>query len=243
MTDATEIAEMIDPVTGELIDHRRLAEQLLEQAKEQGVSLVGPGGLLAGLTKTVLETALEAELTEHLGYEHGGTPGAAVEAASPAVVALDLVGDEHVGVQVRVVEPGVDMLEACGDEPAGGDLLAAAGADAGAHHLALDEVEGLGQRGMMRLDDGGTGGLVAQRPQHRGGLGHGEDQVEAGDRRAASPALGEGDAERLTIRRVAAIAEQPSHRLGRDEVAGLMSPARASGPLPYQRPGDMPEAA
>jgi len=29
---------------------------------------------LAGLTKTVLETALEAELTEHLGYEHGGTP-------------------------------------------------------------------------------------------------------------------------------------------------------------------------
>jgi len=43
MTDATEIAEMIDPVTGELIDHRRLAEQLLEQAKEQGVSLVGSG--------------------------------------------------------------------------------------------------------------------------------------------------------------------------------------------------------
>jgi transposase-like protein len=34
--------------------------------------LVGPGGLLAGLTKTVLETALEAELTEHLGHEHGG---------------------------------------------------------------------------------------------------------------------------------------------------------------------------
>ena len=29
---------------------------------------------MAGLTKTVLETALEAELTEHLGYEHGGTP-------------------------------------------------------------------------------------------------------------------------------------------------------------------------
>ena len=34
MTDMTEIAEMIDPVTGELIDHRRLAEQLLEQANE-----------------------------------------------------------------------------------------------------------------------------------------------------------------------------------------------------------------
>ena len=32
-----------------------------------GGRLVGPGGLLTGLTKTVLETALEAEITEHLG--------------------------------------------------------------------------------------------------------------------------------------------------------------------------------
>jgi transposase-like protein len=38
------------------------------------VSLVGPGGLLNQLTKNVLETALEAELTEHLGHEHGQTP-------------------------------------------------------------------------------------------------------------------------------------------------------------------------
>lgn len=60
---------MIDPVTGEIIDQRELAEQLLAQAREQGVSLVGPGGLLAGLTKQVIETALDAEMTEHLGYE------------------------------------------------------------------------------------------------------------------------------------------------------------------------------
>lgn len=33
------------------------------------MSLVGPGGLLSGLTKTVLEAALEGEMTEHLGYE------------------------------------------------------------------------------------------------------------------------------------------------------------------------------
>ena len=31
--------------------------------------MVGPGGLLTGLTKTVLETALNEELTEHLGYD------------------------------------------------------------------------------------------------------------------------------------------------------------------------------
>jgi transposase-like protein len=41
----------------------------MERAKADGVSLVGPGGLLSGLTKTVLETALEAEMTEHVGYE------------------------------------------------------------------------------------------------------------------------------------------------------------------------------
>ncbi len=76
MSNTTELFEdqMIDPVTGEIIDQKELAERLLAQAKEQGVSLVGPGGLLAGLTKTVLETALEAELTEHLGHEHGETP-------------------------------------------------------------------------------------------------------------------------------------------------------------------------
>lgn len=65
----SQMTEMIDPVTGEIIDEQQIAEQLLAQANEQGVSLVGPGGLLAGLTKTVLETALEAEMTQHLGYE------------------------------------------------------------------------------------------------------------------------------------------------------------------------------
>ncbi|AEX76191.1 transposase [Corynebacterium diphtheriae bv. gravis] len=73
MTDMLE-DEMIDPVTGEIIDQKDLAERLLAQAKEQGVSLVGPGGLLNQLTKNVLETALNAELTEYLGHEHGETP-------------------------------------------------------------------------------------------------------------------------------------------------------------------------
>jgi len=74
VTDTTEMGEMIDPVTGEIIDQKELAERLLAQAREQGVSLVGPGGLLGQLTKNVLETALEAELTEHLGHEHGEMP-------------------------------------------------------------------------------------------------------------------------------------------------------------------------
>lgn len=74
MTDTTEMVEMIDPVTGEVINQKQLAEQMLAQAKAQGMSLVGPGGLLSGPTKQVLESALEAELTEHLGHEHGAAP-------------------------------------------------------------------------------------------------------------------------------------------------------------------------
>jgi len=61
------MSETLDPVAMEL-DQRQLAEQLLAQAKERGVELVGPNGLLNQLTKNVLETALDAEMTEHLGY-------------------------------------------------------------------------------------------------------------------------------------------------------------------------------
>jgi putative transposase len=42
---------------------------LVRQARAQGVALTGPGGLLKALTKTVLETALEEEMAEHLGYD------------------------------------------------------------------------------------------------------------------------------------------------------------------------------
>src|SRR6185312_6812589 len=45
------------------------AKELVRLAKEQGLSLTGPDGLLKALTKTVLETALNEELTEHLGYD------------------------------------------------------------------------------------------------------------------------------------------------------------------------------
>jgi len=52
-----------------------VAQELVERARTEGVELVGPGGLLTGLTKTVLETALEAELDEHLGYPKHAVEG------------------------------------------------------------------------------------------------------------------------------------------------------------------------
>ena len=43
------------------------AAELVRQARERGLSLTGPDGLLKQLTKTVIETALDEEMTEHLG--------------------------------------------------------------------------------------------------------------------------------------------------------------------------------
>jgi transposase-like protein len=46
----------------------QLIEQLADRARSQGLQLTGEGGLLARLTKTVIESALEGELDDHLGY-------------------------------------------------------------------------------------------------------------------------------------------------------------------------------
>jgi transposase-like protein len=63
------LTETLDPVANQTSDTQELAQQLLEQARTEGVELIGPDGLLNRLTKTVLETALEAEMSEHLGYD------------------------------------------------------------------------------------------------------------------------------------------------------------------------------
>jgi transposase-like protein len=55
---------------------QQAAKELVRRAREQGLSLTGPDGLLKQLTKTVLETALNEEMTEHLGYEKRDPAGA-----------------------------------------------------------------------------------------------------------------------------------------------------------------------
>jgi putative transposase len=71
MTDTIDVAaeagrqEPVEPA----IDEQGVAEQLVARAREKGIELVGPNGLLSQLTKRVLETALEAEMSDHLGYD------------------------------------------------------------------------------------------------------------------------------------------------------------------------------
>src|SRR4051794_41975964 len=58
----------------------RLAELLPEGALDDAVrglkpeELSGPGGLLSELAGRVVEAALEAEMTDHLGHPPGGVP-------------------------------------------------------------------------------------------------------------------------------------------------------------------------
>jgi transposase-like protein len=54
---------------------RSFAEQLVAQARADGVDLVGPGGLLADLTKRVLEAGLEVEMEDHVGYPKHAVEG------------------------------------------------------------------------------------------------------------------------------------------------------------------------
>jgi putative transposase len=78
------------------------AAELVRLAREQGLSLTGPDGLLKQLTKTVLETALGEEMTEHLGYEKhdpaGGGTGNIRNGSRPKTVLTEHTGRVQIDV-------------------------------------------------------------------------------------------------------------------------------------------------
>jgi transposase-like protein len=62
------MTDTIEPMATQF-DQQQLAKELVERARADGVELVGPDGMLTGLTKSVVETALEEEMSDHLGYD------------------------------------------------------------------------------------------------------------------------------------------------------------------------------
>jgi len=66
---------------GSLPDGGRLSDEVIDEllaGASTEEEIVGPGGLLAQLTKRLVERAMEVELTDHLGYEsHQEPPGGA----------------------------------------------------------------------------------------------------------------------------------------------------------------------
>ena len=76
MTDENEgVARGADVV--EELKASGALDALFDKIDAGEVELTGEGGLIPGLIKAVLERGLQAELTDHLGYEKGD-PGAAL---------------------------------------------------------------------------------------------------------------------------------------------------------------------
>src|SRR3712207_3956306 len=68
-------SDAVSPVKSEKAAGRQLSPEqaaaaaMVAEARQRGLELTGPGGLLKLFTKNVLETALGEELTEHIGHE------------------------------------------------------------------------------------------------------------------------------------------------------------------------------
>ena len=76
---------------------RRIRKELLDEllaGYEKPEDLTGPDGLLKQLTGALVERALSAELTDHLGYEPGAVEGAGTgnsrNGTSPKTLTTDL---------------------------------------------------------------------------------------------------------------------------------------------------------
>ena len=74
--DRARLRGMVEQPGGERISDE-VIDQLLAGARTED-EIAGPGGLLAQLTRRLVERAMEVELTDHLGYEpHAEPPGGA----------------------------------------------------------------------------------------------------------------------------------------------------------------------
>lgn len=77
MTASVEAVEEVRPVelSADVLDEQ-LIGQLVDRARASGLQLTGESGLLQQLTKRVPESALEGEITDHLGYDKHDPAGA-----------------------------------------------------------------------------------------------------------------------------------------------------------------------
>jgi putative transposase len=92
-----------EPAGRQLSPEQAAAAAMVAEARQRGLELTGPGGLLKLFTKNVLETALNEEITEHLGHAknraQAGRESANVRNGTrPKTVISDAVGE--VGISV-----------------------------------------------------------------------------------------------------------------------------------------------
>ena len=70
-----ESVESGSALQSNVVSDEQLIAMLVERARGEGLQLSGEGRLLQQLTKRVLESALEGEITDHLGYERHDPAG------------------------------------------------------------------------------------------------------------------------------------------------------------------------
>ncbi|MFD4578188.1 IS256 family transposase, partial [Streptomyces sp. NPDC058417] len=71
---ASEAVEPWKAASAKAVDDQ-LIDELVGRAQAEGLQLTGEGGLLQQLTKRLLESALEGEITDHLGYDKHDAAG------------------------------------------------------------------------------------------------------------------------------------------------------------------------
>ena len=95
------VARSVPFVAGDAPAMREWAEELVARARAEGVELTGDEGLLTAMIRQVLQTGLEVELTDHLGYEPhdpaGRGSGNSRNGTSPTTVTTD-VGEVELAV-------------------------------------------------------------------------------------------------------------------------------------------------
>ena len=69
VTEFVAADDQSEPSPEAAMVEQKLIDQLVGQARSKGLQLTGEGGLLQQLTKAVLESALEGEITDRLGYD------------------------------------------------------------------------------------------------------------------------------------------------------------------------------
>jgi hypothetical protein len=192
-------------VSAELSDgvNEQLVRQLVDRARAEGLKLTGEGSLLAQLTEVVVESALEGEMDDHLGYgkhdpvgrnggnsRNGARPKTLVTEAGP--VEIEVPRDRESSFEPRIVAKRQRRLSGIDDLVVS---LSAKGLTTGEISAHLAEIYGAELSKQAILTSPATGRNV----------GHGEAELCCCDTRQASvrrdqrasQACGEGGVERV----------------------------------------------
>ncbi|GMA40343.1 hypothetical protein GCM10025883_23880 [Mobilicoccus caccae] len=102
ITSVSSMPKKVKKTTSRSEAEQAAVRELVKAARARGEDLTGPDGLLKSITATVLETALEEELTEHLGHEKHQVPSAENgnirNGTRPKTVLTDAAGEVTIAV-------------------------------------------------------------------------------------------------------------------------------------------------